>query len=94
MADGGEWLEMSEERPPDKKSLEDLLAELDRQLEFASQEYIAEGLTARAEEHYKSQIQGLLALIARLQMEKAGLEERIQTLEARNRWKLWRRGEK
>jgi hypothetical protein len=85
--------EVSEGRLPAEYSLEAVLADLDKRLELASQEYIAEGLTAKAEEHYRGQIEGLLAYIARLQMEKASLEARVQTLEARIRRRPWTRGD-
>jgi phage terminase small subunit len=85
-----ESTELRKERPLDGRSLRDVLAELDMQLEFEPKDDVAEGLPSAAEAHDKPQVERLLAFIEGLQHENRLLEQRIQTLEAHREWRPWR----
>lgn len=87
-----ESTEVSEERRPDGDSLEDVLAELGKPPELASQQDTGQGLSSAEEERYKAQIDLLLIYIQGLRVEGRLLRQRIETLEAREWWRPWRRG--
>lgn len=96
--------EVTEERHPDEESLEDVRTEKELAARVEATRYKAlferlESAGRQAEEHYNTHTAELQAQIAELQAQITGLryerglrEQRIQTLEARERgWRPWRR---
>ena len=104
MAESGE---ISKEKRPVERSLEDMLAELDAQLRLASEESMAD-LTWKAEGYYQVEVAGLQvevtelraqvtelqAQVTGLQYAKRLLEQRVKSLEAPTGWRPSRRAGK
>jgi hypothetical protein len=88
-----ESAEVGEEKRSVERSLEDVLAGLEAQLQLASREDIADSVS-KAEGYYHVQVVELEAQVTRLQAQVTGLryekrllEQRVKSLEAPSGWR-------